>query len=225
MAIGLGRIFGFHFLENFNYPYISQNIKEFWRRWHISLSSWFRDYLYIPLGGNKSGVTALYRNLLIVFVLCGFWHGANWNFLIWGLYHGLFLVLERTSFMQFLNRLNRPLRHSYTLIVVLVGWVFFRAETLGDALQYLRAMTGMSAPGAGALTIARLIDRQVLFFLGAGLLFSMPVYNYFRERLNCLNFKDGLFANSYLLVLFFLFILSTMQLISSSYNPFIYFRF
>ena len=127
--------------------------------------------------------------------------------------------------MQLLNRLNRPLRHSYTLIVVLVGWVFFRAETLGDALQYLRAMTGMSAQGAGALTIARVIDRQVLFFLGVGLLFSMPVYIYLREKLNSLKFKDGLFANSYLLVLFLLLILSTMQLISSSYNPFIYFRF
>ena len=118
MAIGLGKTFGFEFPENFNYPYISQSVQEFWRRWHISLSTWFRDYLYIPLGGNRCSSAKQYRNLIVVFVLCGFWHGASWNFILWGLWYGLFLVLERLEFGQVLRRAWRPLRHCYALAVV-----------------------------------------------------------------------------------------------------------
>ncbi|MGD8338870.1 MAG: MBOAT family protein, partial [Desulfobacterales bacterium] len=132
MAIGIGRMFGFHFLENFNYPYISRSIREFWRRWHISLSSWFRDYLYIPLGGNHRGPLRTYLNLLIVFFLCGLWHGASWNFVIWGLLHGLFLVIERLGFEKILNRWWSPLRYLYVMLVVCTGWVFFRAENLSS---------------------------------------------------------------------------------------------
>ena len=129
MAVGLGKMFGFEFMENFNYPYISQSIREFWRRWHISLSSWFRDYLYIPLGGNRCSETRNHLNLLIVFFLCGLWHGASWTFVIWGLYHGFFIVLEHAGLGRVLDRQARPLRHSYALLVVLVGWVIFRAPT------------------------------------------------------------------------------------------------
>ena len=138
MAIGLGKLFGFDFLENFNYPYISSSVKEFWRRWHISLSSWFRDYLYIPLGGSHCSREKTYRNLLIVFSMTGLWHGASWNFVVWGLWHGAFLILERVLGNRF--RMPKWLGHIYTMLVVLIGWVFFRADTLGQAAVYLRSM-------------------------------------------------------------------------------------
>lgn len=144
MAIGLGRMFGFEFLENFNYPYVSQSIREFWRRWHISLSTWFRDYLYIPLGGNRGSWLQTYFNLWIVFFLCGLWHGASWNFVIWGALHGAYLVVERLGWQNHLNRLWRPLQHGYTLLLVMIGWVFFRADSLGHALQYLASMAGFT---------------------------------------------------------------------------------
>ncbi|MCJ7713136.1 MBOAT family protein, partial [Candidatus Bathyarchaeota archaeon] len=131
MAIGLGKMLGFNFKENFNYPYISISIQDFWRRWHISLSTWFRDYLYIPLGGNRKGISKMYRNLVIVFFVTGLWHGASWNFIFWGLFHGSFLILEKS---KILNTKNWPiaLQHLYALIVVMVGWVFFRAETMTE---------------------------------------------------------------------------------------------
>jgi len=137
MAIGLGHMFGFKFMENFNYPYISRSIQEFWRRWHISLSTWFRDYLYIPLGGNRAGTAKTYRNLVSVFFLCGLWHGASWNFVIWGMFHGLFAVIERFPLGKRLTQRSRIVSHLYTLLVVMVAWVFFRAPTLPGALGYL----------------------------------------------------------------------------------------
>ena len=140
MAIGLGRMFGFHFLENFRYPYAARSVTDFWRRWHISLSSWFRDYVYIPLGGNRQGELRMYLNLMTVFFLCGLWHGASWNFVAWGLFHGAFLVIERMGLGKLLASLPAAFGHVYTLAVVLVGWVFFRAETLGQAIEFLRAM-------------------------------------------------------------------------------------
>ena len=142
MAIGLGRMFGFRFLENFNYPYISRSIREFWRRWHISLSSWFRDYLYIPMGGNRLGEKRTRRNLLIVFLLVGLWHGASWSFIVWGLIHGLFLIFERSRPGRFIEKMPTPLQLVYTLLVVMNAWVFFRVEKLSDALDYLAVMYG-----------------------------------------------------------------------------------
>ena len=136
MAIGLGKMLGFNFKENFNYPYISKSIKEFWKRWHISLSTWFKDYLYIPLGGNKKGALLTYRNLLIVFFITGFWHGASYNFIFWGLFHGAFLILEKTK-GSLIEKLPNSIKHIYVLLVVIVGWVFFRAETFNDAIVYL----------------------------------------------------------------------------------------
>ncbi|MEE8467510.1 MAG: MBOAT family O-acyltransferase [Planctomycetota bacterium] len=137
MAIGLGRMLGFRFLENFRFPYVSRSVTEFWRRWHISLSTWYRDYLYIPLGGSRRGPGRTYLNLLIVFALCGLWHGASWSFLVWGLFHGAFLVVERLGLGAALERRPAVLRHAYLLAVVMTGWVFFRAETLTQALEYL----------------------------------------------------------------------------------------
>src|SRR6185436_9027443 len=144
MAIGLAQLFGFRFKENFNYPYVSQSIQEFWRRWHISLSAWFRDYLYVPLGGNRVAPGRVYLNLVTVFFLCGLWHGASWTFVVWGLYHGAFLVLERLGLAAWLGRMPRALRHVYALLVVMVGWVFFRAESLSAAAGLLQAMAGFS---------------------------------------------------------------------------------
>jgi hypothetical protein len=135
---------GSGFKENFNYPYVSQSIQEFWRRWHISLSAWFRDYLYVPLGGNRVAPGACYLNLVTVFFLCGLWHGASWTFVVWGLYHGAFLVLERLGLAAWLGRMPRALRHVYALLVVMVGWVFFRAESLSAAAGLLQAMAGFS---------------------------------------------------------------------------------
>ncbi|HBT96632.1 MAG TPA: hypothetical protein DEB25_02805 [Desulfobulbaceae bacterium] len=149
MAIGLAAMAGFRFAENFERPYSSASIREFWRRWHISLSTWFRDYLYFPLGGNRQGQTRTLVNLLVVFALCGLWHGANLTFLIWGLWHGLFLVLERLGWGRLLGRLPRPLGRFYTLLVVLFGWVFFQSKDMEQAVAYLKTMLMPWVSGGG----------------------------------------------------------------------------
>ncbi|CAM4842496.1 unnamed protein product [Rotaria magnacalcarata] len=144
MAIGLAQMFGIRFLENFNYPYASRSIREFWRRWHISLSNWFRDYLYVSLGGNRISKHRLYLNILTVFLLCGLWHGASWNFIIWGLFHGIFLALERTTiFTWVLQRIPRVFEHLYTLTIVSYGWVFFRSPTLEYSIGFTRTLLGL----------------------------------------------------------------------------------
>ena len=135
MAIGLGLMIGIYFPLNFNYPYIAQSITEFWRRWHITLSTWFRDYLYIPLGGSRAGAYRTYFNLMVVFLLCGLWHGAKWTFVVWGLYHGFFLILERAGLGSALQRIGSEFRHLYVILVVTVGWVFFRADDLSQAVE------------------------------------------------------------------------------------------
>src|SRR5262249_35882888 len=149
MAIGLGRMFGFRFPENFRWPYVATSVQDFWRRWHISLSTWFRDYLYIPLGGNRVAPGRRYRNLVIVFFLCGLWHGASWNFVVWGLWHGVFLVVERVFATSSPKQNAGAMAWTfwprvYTLLVVMIGWVFFRAETLSGAVAFLTAMTGLA---------------------------------------------------------------------------------
>jgi alginate O-acetyltransferase complex protein AlgI len=234
MAIGLGRMFGFHFLENFNYPYFSRSIREFWRRWHISLSSWFRDYLYIPLGGNHAGPLRTYLNLLIVFFLCGLWHGASWNFVIWGLLHGLFLVIERLGFEKILNRCWSPLRHLYVMLVVCTGWVFFRTENLSAAIHYLAAMAGLNP----SLDLQQQPFVQVDFYIrlaiAAGILFSTPVLRPLRGSIegiigigrpkaaDVLSGSIGILNTLALAVLFYA---SVLFLAAGAYNPFIYFRF
>lgn len=174
MAIGLARMVGFRFPENFNYPYIARNITDFWRRWHISLSSWFRDYLYIPLGGNRISPRRTYFNLMVVFFLCGLWHGATWNFVIWGLFHGTFLILERAGLSSRMEKSPRPLQHLYLLVIVMVGWVFFRAETLPHALQYLGRMAFLQRTGPDDAPLIVFLNPQLLIVLAAGVLGSMP---------------------------------------------------
>jgi alginate O-acetyltransferase complex protein AlgI len=227
MAIGLGRMLGFRFLENFNYPYVSASITEFWRRWHISLSSWFRDYLYIPLGGNRHGRARTYSHLLTVFFLCGLWHGAAWSFIIWGLFHGLFLVIERMGLRELLGRMPRPMRHGYTLLVVLVGWVLFRAPDLPYALDYLGALFGLAPTGAGLTVHVGLhLDALVATALLAGMIGATP----WLPRLLAwratrpLGLRAGLDIVGVMLVMGVL-LLSAMEMSASSYNPFIYFRF
>jgi alginate O-acetyltransferase complex protein AlgI len=149
MAIGLGRMMGFEFLENFDYPYISRTVTEFWRRWHISLSSWFRDYVYIPLGGNRKGIGRQFVNIFIVWTLTGFWHGASWNFLLWGLYYAALLIIEKAFLLKLIYRLPRVFGHIYTLLTVIIGWVLFSVEDLPLTLAYLSSMFG---GGSGLLS-------------------------------------------------------------------------
>ena len=228
MAIGMGEMFGFHFLENFNYPYISGSIKEFWRRWHISLSSWFRDYLYIPLGGNRKGKGRTYINLIIVFFITGLWHGASWNFVVWGLFHGVFLILERSPFGVWMEKRNVLLRHLYTLLVVIVGWVFFRAENLPAAFAYLGRM--FSNPAADAQFALSFLNREMIFFFVAGILFTMPVYPLLKKKIDTLG-KKSLTAGSLAitgthdLIVFACFVIAALYMIGSDFSPFIYYRF
>jgi len=233
MAVGLGKMFGFQFLENFNYPYISQSIREFWRRWHISLSTWFRDYLYIPLGGNRGSERRTHLNLLMVSFLYGLWHGASWTFVIWGLYHGTFLVLERTQFGHALEGLWRPLRHAYTLLVVLVGWILFRTETFPQAANFLKTMAGFSAATA-AQPLSCYLNGQVASALVMGVAFSMPLWPVLKDwtrriaqtlpagaRLAAQT--AGVAFEAALLVA--LSLVSAVWLAGGAYNPFIYYRF
>ena len=234
MAIGLGRMFGFNFLENFNYPYISKSIREFWRRWHISLSSWFRDYLYIPLGGSRKGVTRTYLNLLIVFFLCGLWHGASWTFVVWGLYHGCFLICERLKpFKLLLNIMPGPLRHLYVLLVVIVGWVFFRAETFDYALAYLYAMVNFTTPALYNSQLFLNINNEFYVVLIIAVLCSAPIYKKFEEFLvfwDSRQSRQATLLNSVISIcnicfVSFVFLYSIASLMGGAYNPFLYFRF
>jgi alginate O-acetyltransferase complex protein AlgI len=234
MAIGLGKMFGFQFMENFDHPYIAQSVRDFWRRWHISLSSWFRDYLYIPLGGNRCSERRNHFNLLVVFFLCGLWHGASWTFVVWGLYHGVFLVLERSRFGQAIGQAARPLQHAYTLLVVLVGWVIFRAPVLSDALACLGNMVGLASGVAAARPLGSFLTRQIAWSLLAGLAFSMPLSSWCKRwtagaeaawppRVQTLVSATGSLAEALLTLA--LLVISAAWLAGATYNPFIYFRF
>jgi alginate O-acetyltransferase complex protein AlgI len=232
MAIGLGLMFGFRFLENFNFPYISQSIREFWQRWHISLSNWFRDYLYIPLGGNRGGEWRTRFNLVTVFFLCGLWHGASWNFILWGLYHGAFLGLERSFLGDFLKRMPRPVKHVYTMFVVMMGWVLFRAESLRQAQYFYQAMFGFVKPVPSEYTLGVILDNRVVFILLVAILGSTPVIR--KWVFPPLKIENGMVAipegPAYRAVLRTAWVgiilsLSIMEMAAGTYNPFIYFRF
>jgi alginate O-acetyltransferase complex protein AlgI len=246
MAIGLGRMFGFRFLENFNYPYISRSITEFWRRWHMSLSTWFRDYLYIPLGGNRGSKGRTYFNLVLVFFLCGLWHGANVTFVVWGLFHGAFLVVERAGLGAWLERRPAVLRHVYTLLVVMVGWVFFRADSMSYAMSYLGAMFGLGGSGLVHMSYPPLGDKWIpasdihpvaLYAssltwtaIVAGIIGSTPWLPRVRARTARLleEGRSGLWVTlqvSSILALAVIFVRVAMDLAAGAYNPFIYFRF
>jgi alginate O-acetyltransferase complex protein AlgI len=219
MAIGLAKMFGFNFRENFNYPYISQSIQEFWRRWHISLSSWFRDYLYIPLGGNRKGKFRTYLNLLIVFFITGLWHGASLNFIFWGLFHGLFLILERSKLIN-TDRFPAIFRHLYALVVVIIGWVFFRADNLHAAIGFLKSMAGLQT--GTNYTPLIYITNYSMFVLGLAVLFSTPIRKLIADKVESLQQLALVSRYGFYTVLF---VLSILELAQSSYNPFIYYRF
>jgi len=234
MAIGLGRMFGFEFLENFNYPYIAQSVRDFWRRWHISLSTWFRDYLYIPLGGNRLGQARTYFNLGFVFFLVGLWHGAAGRFIFWGLYHGLFLILERGRFGRILDKLWMPVKCSYTLGVVIIGWVFFRSDSLVHAFHFLQMMFGFQGAKIYTPFDPTYINKETFLILSAGIIGCTPIGGML--KMSCLNSLEAavcsfsrpleifteLLSTAYLIAIF---IFSAMFLANGTYNPFIYFRF
>ena len=221
MAIGLGKMFGFNFLENFNLPYISQSIKEFWRRWHISLSSWFRDYLYIPLGGNRKGRVRTYGNLLIVFFVTGLWHGASWSFIVWGLYHGFFIIIERLGFEGILAKTPRVLRHLYVILVVLFGWVFFRAETLIEGVNYIGSMFSFDRRED---YIVQNLDPFFIFVFLLALLFSTNFKGFLAQKIkNTVGSVVPRYVEYPCYILLFVF--SMLELAANNYNPFIYFRF
>jgi alginate O-acetyltransferase complex protein AlgI len=236
MAIGLAFLLGFTFPKNFDYPYIAQSITEFWRRWHMSLSSWFRDYVYIPLGGNRHGQAQTVRNLLIVFFLTGLWHGAAWRFIVWGLYHGAFLMLERFGLGRVLEKAPRPLRHLYAVLVVMVGWVFFRADSLPQALHYLAAMASAGGFAAPDAMLSILLNAQTLAALAAGTLLAAPLLPALLQALRVARAEsprpelpDRLQTGSVHAVPIPLlaagFVLSVAILVGSTLNPFLYFRF
>lgn len=226
MAIGLGKMFGFRFLENFNYPYISRSISEFWKRWHISLSGWFKDYLYIPLGGNRKGLGRTYCNLMLVFLLCGLWHGASWNFIIWGLIHGGFLILEK--FLKPFNWTKLPFTgHCYTMLVVIHGWVFFRADTLDSARHFLQAMYGLNNTIRMDPILYTRIDTIYWTAAIAGIIFATPVTVRVQQLLSeKVQWADRWYVTTAKTITLFVMLLASFSSLAvSSYNPFIYFRF
>jgi alginate O-acetyltransferase complex protein AlgI len=230
MAVGLGFITGFSLPKNFEQPYSSQSITEFWRRWHISLSRWFRDYLYIPLGGNRHGAVRTYINLATIFLVCGLWHGAAWTFVVWGAYHGTWLVIERLGWSRVLEAMPRGLRHAYAMLVVIVGWVLFRADDIPQALHFL---SSMFAP-------ARLIDAsdawlltrgQALAFATATLLCIPALAGRVRHTVWLVRsgalptyVPTAVYVRGALATLI-LFVVAAINIVAGSYSSFIYFRF
>jgi len=219
MAVGLGRMLGFEFLRNFDYPYISRSLTEFWRRWHISLGTWFREYLYIPLGGNRVSKPRLLFNLLIVWAATGIWHGASWNFLLWGLYYGVLLVIEKFFLKQYLDKWPGWIRHMYALFFILVGWALFAVEDFSHLGPYLGAMFGF-APGGAADGVFFYYLRSYLPMLLVGCLASVPLA---RDRWNALEERKRQIALPVLLTAALL--VCTCYLVDATYNPFLYFRF
>lgn len=224
MAIGLAQMFGFKFKENFDFPYVSRSITEFWRRWHISLSSWFRDYLYIPLGGNRTG--NVYLNLLIVFIVTGLWHGAAWNFVIWGLWHGSFIIFERVlKKFKFKIKLPNVISWLYSMMVVIIGWVLFRSPDLESAINYLRIMFGIDRPEQIGFTLWYFANPMILTMLCIACISTIPITKYFKNKIGDYHEHSGFslfLQNTYALIVL---LICMMYLATLTYNPFIYFRF
>ncbi len=226
MAIGLGKMFGFDFLENFNYPYISKSISEFWRRWHISLGSWFRDYVYIPLGGSRVSKLKIYRNIFVVWFLTGMWHGAEWTFVIWGLLYGLIIAMERAFLNKWLEKRSNIFRHVYVLATVTLLFVIFRSLTIGDAIEFYKVMFGLSNnPIASNQLYIYIIDYWYVII--AAMILSTPVVKIAKEYINSkINVNESKSLQIlYGLSLCMCVLVSTIMLCSSTYNPFLYFRF
>lgn len=229
MAIGLGRMFGFHFKENFQYPYGADSIQEFWRRWHISLSTWFKEYLYIPLGGNRKGTARTCLNRIIVFFFTGLWHGANWTFVIWGLWHGMFLLFE--TYLPIVKKLPKVLGKIYTLLVVCVGFVLFRADTLGQGLFMIKQMfTGFSMDAQSMSFIMQQLTPWFIVMLAAGIIGAAPIRGLI-DKIR-VNVESTEVAGKWKTVHIVLYVVSMLLLVwcilrlsGNTYNPFIYFRF
>ena len=224
MAIGLGLIFGFKFMENFNYPYISKSISEFWRRWHISLSTWFKQYVYISLGGNRQGLFKTCRNLGIVFLLTGIWHGAAWNFVVWGIWNGFFIILEKILNLKEFEQTHsqwwiKGLQHIYCIFIFVLGWVMFRAENMTYAIKYLSNMFGLINPHSEVYNLIYYIDRIEVITFVVAIICCMPI---FRNMIYIKIKWQKSIVNIWLVVMF---VLSTAQIAANTYNPFIYFRF
>ncbi|SHH90164.1 alginate O-acetyltransferase complex protein AlgI [Sporanaerobacter acetigenes DSM 13106] len=222
MAIGLGKMFGFNFMKNFDYPYISKSVTEFWRRWHISLGTWFKEYVYIPLGGNRLGRLKQYRNLFIVWFLTGLWHGANWNFILWGLYYFVFLVIEKTYLNKWLKDKPKFISHIYTLLVVIIGWVFFEFENISEGMKFIQTMFGIGGnPVYDGTALYYLYTNWILFVVLA--ICSTPLLKKRVHKLKeDINTKESIVYSLIILLLLFL---CTAYLVNESYNPFLYFRF
>ncbi len=233
MAIGLGRMFGFEFMENFNFPYLAKSVKEFWRRWHISLSAFFRDYVYIPLGGNRVKKSRQYINLIGVFFLTGLWHGASWTFVAWGLFHGFFLLMERIFLGKLLDKIWKPLANVYTLLVVMFAWVLFRNPYLGTTLNYWRAMFDFSLSTNKLNLFMSFMNAEFYLSLTIAVLGSFGFFSFLESRIQKLIAQDKLYTNyfavtyhiSSALIYASIFILCSLYLISGTYNPFIYYKF
>lgn len=229
MAIGLGKMFGFTFPENFNRPYAARSLTEFWRRWHMSLSRWFKDYVYIPLGGSRGSPVKTYCNLFTVFLLCGLWHGASWNFIVWGLWHGMFLALEHRNLNVKSEPGFRMVRHAYTLLIVLIGWVFFRSGTLADAATYLMHMFGFGGPTLDHHLLGLYLNGELLMVLILAAAYGVAPL----AMQTCASFRSqdaGILSGRncgalQLVALALVFFYSLILVASSSYNPFIYYRF
>lgn len=219
MAIGLGRMLGFEFLENFNYPYISKSVTEFWRRWHISLGTWFRDYVYIPLGGNRRGPGRQFLNIFTVWALTGFWHGANWTFLCWGIYYAIFLILEKAFLLRGLDKAPSAVGHIYALLVAICGWVMFDLDSLAHAAGYYKAMFGLA--GAGAVSSSDIFYLKSYALL---LIVSVIACTPLCKRL-CGRIPDKLLLAAAPAFILIVLVLSTAYLVDATYNPFLYFRF
>lgn len=223
MAIGLGRMFGFHFPENFRFPYMATSVKDFWSRWHISLGSWFKNYLYIPMGGNKKGVPRQILNLFVVWLLTGLWHGASWNFVVWGLYFFVLLLLEKFVLAKLLKRLPKPMQHIYSLLLILIGWVIFSRDSLMEVGAVLRQMVGINVPLWDTQTLFLLRNYMVILVLATILCVD------WKEKILYLAVwkrpDERVLAVGKLFFMMALLILSMCFLIGDSYNPFLYFRF
>lgn len=224
MAIGLGKMFGFHFLENFNYPYISKSITEFWRRWHISLSSWFKEYVYIPLGGNRCKIAKQIRNILVVWMLTGIWHGANWNYVLWGCYYGALLLIEKLVLKKVLNRLPGIIQRIYTMFFVVIGWIIFKCEDMAYGISYLKAMFGGFGQG--------LWNNETLYLLGNyAVLFVLAILGSTMLPKKAagvvLGGRKRTWAENVIYIAFYavIFFVSVAYLVDATYNPFLYFRF
>lgn len=224
MAIGLGKMFGFTFLENFNYPFISKSITEFWRRWHISLSSWFKDYVYIPLGGSRKGTLKLVRNILIVWFLTGIWHGAAYNFILWGLFIGVFLVIEKLWLSKYISKLPKFLRNIYVLFIIMISFIIFNAGSINEAFFNIKGLFGLNKEVfINNYTIYYL--KSYLIVLIIAIFGATPLFKNIIEKLKkskCLNKIVNVLEPIFLVILL---LLVTAYLIDSSYNPFLYFRF